>query len=226
MFSPSEALIKQLYHSYRDTSNIDHKGLFFSPTCIQICRPIPSYAATSRAGIVKYLKDAQVGDVPVADTAPPSKMPTKMREEDENAVKRKPLATATTEIEKEQPHNDGDNEKPKSRDVYTIRPLHASEHEFSVNTITAPVGLTPAQLLQKSKDEAWIGMRVDLWTDGAADEGLLVKVQYWWRKEAVKPEEQIEGDEREEGWRQCLHDIMYLGPKDGSEGEEGLEVME
>jgi hypothetical protein len=226
MLSPSEALIKQLYHSYRHTSDIDRKGLFFSPTCMQICRPIPSYAATSRAGIVKYLKDAQVGDVPVADAAQPAILPTTMREEDEKVVERKPLATAQKEIEKEEPPKDTDNEKPKSRDVYTIRPLHAAEYEFSVNIITAPVGLTPAQLLQKSKDEAWIGMRVDLWTDGAPDEGLLVKVQYWWRKEAVKPEEQIEGDEGEEGWRQCLHDIKYLGPKDGSEGEEGLEVME
>jgi hypothetical protein len=226
MLSPSEALIKQLYHSYRHTSDIDRKGLFFSPTCMQICQPIPSYAATSRTGIVKYLKDAQVGDVPVADAAPPSKIPTAMSEEDENVVARKPLATAQTEIKKDEPHKTGDNEKPKSRDVYTIRPLHTAEHEFSVNTITAPVGLTPAQLLQKSKDEAWIGMRVDLWTDGAPDEGLLVKVQYWWRKEAIKSGEKIEGDEGEKGWMQCLHDIMYLGPKDGSEGEEGLEVME
>jgi hypothetical protein len=193
---------------------------------MQICRTIPSYAATSRAGIVKYLKDAQVGDVPLADAAQPAILPTTMREEDENVVERKPLATAQREIEKEEPPKDTDNEKPKSRDVYTIRPLHAAEHEFSVNTITAPVGLTPAQLRQKPEDEAWVGMRVDLWTEGAPDEGLLVKVQYWWRKEAVKPEEQIEGDEVEEGWRQCLHDIMYLGPKDGSEGEEGLEVMD
>ncbi|KAH7069101.1 hypothetical protein BKA63DRAFT_422810 [Paraphoma chrysanthemicola] len=190
MLSPPEILIKQLYHSYRHTADIDRKGLFFSPTCMQICRPIPSYAATSRTGIVKYLKDAQVGEVPVANASEPSE------------------------------------EKPKSRGVYTIRPLHAAEHEFSVSTITASVGLKPAQLLQKSKDEAWIGMRVDLWTDGAPDEGLLVKVQYWWRKEAVKAGETIEGDEKGKGWRQCLHDIMYLGPKDGSEGEEGLEVLE
>jgi len=112
--------------------------------------------------------------------------------------------------------------------VYTIRPLHASERlDFSTSAVTSSIDLTPSQLLQKSQDEGWIGMRVDLWDEGAAaEESLLVKVQYWWRKEAVEPGEEVEGDEQGKGWRQCLHDIMYLGPKDGTEGEEGLEVRE
>lgn len=192
---------------------------------MQICRPIPSYAATSRAGIVKYLKDAQVVDVPVADTSKQLKDINKANEKD-TTIKRKPVANVQQEAEENELPQSSNIGKPKSRGVYTIRPLHAAEHEFSINTITAPVGLTPAQLLQKSKDEGWIGMRVDLWTEGAPDEGLLVKVQYWWRKEAIKSGETIDGDEKGKGWRQCLHDIMYLGPKDGSEGEEGLEVLE
>ncbi|KAH7088807.1 hypothetical protein FB567DRAFT_318381 [Paraphoma chrysanthemicola] len=225
MLSPPEMLIKQLYHSYRHTADIDRKGLFFSPTCMQICRPIPSYAATSRAGIVKYLKDAQVGDVPVANTSESSEE-VREAKKNETTIKRKPVATVQQQAGKNEAPESSCIEKPKSRGVYTIRPLHAAEQEFSVNTITASVGLTPAQLIQRSKDEDWIGMRVDLWTDGAPDEGLLVKVQYWWRKEDAKPGEALEGDEKGKGWRQCLHDIMYLGPKDGSEGEEGLEVLE
>ncbi|KAF2027672.1 hypothetical protein EK21DRAFT_71403 [Setomelanomma holmii] len=196
MTSPIELQIKKLYHAYRHTSDIDQKGLFFSPTCMQICRPIPSYAATSRAGIVKYLKDVQTGDMPVAQT--------------------------------EQPQEPAAETEPLSRAVYTIRRLHAAEHEFSSNVITAAVGLSPSQLLQQSRDEAWVGMRVDLWDEGAPDVGLLVQVQYWWRKESVNTGEEVEGDVVGEamGWRQCLHDIISLGPKDGSEGQEGLEVLE
>ena len=67
-------------------------------------------------------------------------------------------------------------------------------------------------------------MRVDLWDEGGEEDGLLVKVQYWWRFEEIPEHER--GDEQAMGWRQCLHDIMYLGPKDGTEGEDGLEVLE
>ncbi|KAF2828967.1 hypothetical protein CC86DRAFT_345399 [Ophiobolus disseminans] len=195
MLSPVEARIQKIYHSYRHTSKVDQKGLFFSPTCVQICRPIPDYAATTRGQIVQYLKDAQEGNVPVdSATAPPSE----------------------TFI------------PPKDSGVYTIRPLHPTEAtDFSLSTITSSIHLTPLQLLQKSRDEGWIGMRVDLWDEGAAtNDSLLVKVQYWWRKEEIQVGEEMEGDENGEGWRQCLHDIMYLGPKDGTEGEEGLEVRE
>jgi hypothetical protein len=33
------------------------------------------------------------------------------------------------------------------------------------------------------------------------------------------------GNDQIMGWRQCLHDIMYLGPMDGTKGEAGLEVI-
>jgi hypothetical protein len=172
--------IKQAYHLYRNTTDPDRQGLFFSPSCMQICHPIPSYTATSREEIVQYVKDAGQKSA-----------------------------------------------KGKGKGVYTIRPLHASEFEFSTNEITAPIGFTPEELKQKAVQESWIGMRVDLWDEGDEEDGLLVKVQYWWRFEANPEHERVMmGEEQAMGWRQCLHDIVYLGLKDGTEGEDGLVVLE
>lgn len=114
------------------------------------------------------------------------------------------------------------------RGVYTIRPLASSEaSDFGTAEVTSEVGMQPDELREKAEEESWVGMRVDLWDEGAPVEGsLFVKVQYWWRWEDVTAEEKLEGDEGKEGWRQCLHDIVYIGKKDGSEGEEGLEVRE
>jgi hypothetical protein len=195
----TETLIRKLYHTYRHTSDIEQKGLFFSPTCMQICRPIPSFAATTRGQIVQYLKDAEKGKIPVEDVSKQESMQTKGEEVND--------------------------ENPKRRSLYTIRPLIPSEFEFSTSDITSAVHLAPTQLREQASAEKWIGMRVDLWDEGEANEGLLVKVQYWWREEDVVAGEEMEGDGEKKGWRQCLHDIMYLGPRDGSEGKEG-EVLE
>jgi hypothetical protein len=185
-----EQHIKTLYNTYRHTTSPSSKGHFFSPTCLQICRPDPSYAATTRAQIVQYLQDAERGKVPLKQNADSDNQPRPRKEN--------PVA--------------GDTAR------YTIRSLVASEHTFGDGAATAAIGLTPAKLQAKAEAEGWIGMRVDLWDEGV-EEGLLVKVQYWWRLEA-------EGNE-EDGkvWRQCLHDIMYLGPRDGTEGAGGLEIL-
>lgn len=54
-------------------------------------------------------------------------------------------------------------------------------------------------------------MRVDLWDSDP--KALLVKVQYWWR---------VEGGE----WLQILHDILYIGPRDGTEGSSRDKILE
>lgn len=226
MLATMESLIQKLYHSYRHTSDIDKKGLFFSPTCMQICRPTPAYSATTRAQIVQYLKDAQDGQGP-SKSATVESDGTAALVHDGQAFSTAAINGTVTwqsdgRIQEEPAATD------KVRGVYTIRPLHPTERtDFSTLSVTSAINLTPAQLLQKSQDENWIGMRVDLWYEGpATEESLLVKVQYWWRKESVKPGEEVDGDERGMGWSQCLHDIMYLGWKDGTEGEEGLVVKE
>jgi hypothetical protein len=187
MLTPTQTLLQQLYHAYRHTIDIDAKGVFFSPTCIQICQPIPSYAATSRAQIVQYLKDAEKGNVPastsVSTTSPPEQA-----------------------------------KKLIGRGHYTIRPLHPDEHVFSS---ASAINLTHEQLLQKSKKEGWVGMRVDLWGMDQDEGGMLVKVRYWWREEHVAAGEDMDWDVGGRGWRQCGHDIIYLGERDGTEGVEG-----
>jgi hypothetical protein len=224
MLTQTEVLIQKLYHDYRQTVDIDRKGLFFSPECMQICRPIPSYAATTRAQIVQYCKDAQEGNVPV-DSATRQPSGTIEMPEDEN------ISSSITENTTAAAHEEAVKDSNKDlevRDVYTIRPLRPNElRDFSDVSVTSFVGSNPDQLLQKSQKEEWVGMRVDLWNEGVTtDHSLLVKVHYWWRKEETCAGEELEGDIEGMGWRQCLHDIMYLGPKDGTQGEEGLEVKE
>lgn len=107
--------------------------------------------------------------------------------------------------------------KPKAKGKYTIRPLQPSEFEFSTSEITSHINSTPEELERKAREEGWVGMRVDLWDE--EDGGMLVKVKYWWREEEGE-------DDEEKTWKQCLHDIMYLGPRDGTEGGDGLEVLE
>ncbi|KAJ4368345.1 hypothetical protein N0V83_006701 [Neocucurbitaria cava] len=182
------------------------KGLFFSPTCLQICRPTPPYAATTRNEIVQHLKDAQQGKIPEEKQSPSPTANPDVPAGNENGMK-----TGT---------------KGKGRGLYTIRPLQPSEFEFSTNDVTAPVGLTAQELQHKSEQEGWFGMRVDLWDEGGNEEGLLVKVQYWWRLEDVPQNERMEGEAPGRVWRQCLHDIMYLGRKDGTEGAHGQEILE
>ncbi|KAL6909282.1 hypothetical protein GGI43DRAFT_429866 [Trichoderma evansii] len=102
------------------------------------------------------------------------------------------------------------NKQPK-KSYYTIRPLREDEFEFSTDEHVKPAGFVAAEdVKQKAKAEGWVGMRVDLWDEEGDEggEGFLVKVQYWWRKE-------------EQGWIQILHDIMYIGPRDGTEGSQG-----
>ncbi|KAL7949102.1 hypothetical protein V8C42DRAFT_313294 [Trichoderma barbatum] len=113
--------------------------------------------------------------------------------------------SSTTEAENSQ----------SKKGYYTIRPLQEDEFEFGTDEQVAPAGFaTAGELRQKAETEGWVGMRVDLWDVevGKESEGLLVKVHYWWRKE-------------EQGWIQILHDITYLGPKDGTEGSQG-ELLE
>ncbi|GKT82242.1 monocarboxylate permease-like protein [Colletotrichum tofieldiae] len=169
------AHLKIRYASYRHTSDIDAKGAFFSPSCYQICRPNPSFAARNRDTIVRYLHEYA------------------------------PKNNATvTEIAK----------KTTKRGLYTIRPLRDDEYEFGTDEQVAPVGFASAGEVQnKAIQEGWVGMRVDLWDDGLEsqldqEKSLLVKVQYWWRKE-------------NDIWLQIFHDILYMGPRDGTEANNG-----
>lgn len=199
------AHIKHCYHAYRHTEDIDRKGFFFSPDCMQICRPAPSYAATSRDGIVQYLRDAQQGKIPVDI-----------------------LGSSPTHISDVSDHYETESRPKKSvqgRSVYIIRPLQPCEFEFGSDDIVAPIGLTVEQLKLKAVQEKWVCMRVSLWNEGG-EGSLLVKVQYWWRLEEIANHDQMMGDPPGTGWKQCLHDIMFLGPKNGTENDEGLEILE
>lgn len=192
------SLLKKLYHTYRHTAELDRKGLYFSPTCMQICRPTPSYSATTRGQIVQYLQDAQQGKIPG-------------------------IESSDDQAESKIPDDQGILTPRAGVEFYTIRPLRPSEYEFGVDTNIAPIHLTNEALESLAKDQQWVGMRVDLWDDEA---GLLVKVQYWWRLERIRDGEELEGDTEGHGWRQCMHDIMYLGPVDGIDSRTGLEMLE
>ncbi|KAK0624939.1 hypothetical protein B0T17DRAFT_639034 [Bombardia bombarda] len=177
---PTTNHLQTLYTAYRHTPSIPTKGaLFFSPSCMQICRPQPAYAAADRATIVRYLHEA--------------------------AASGQGLATSAT-AQADDPATFG--AVPK-RSFCTIRPLTESEFEFGTDDgVVNGAGFgTVKELEERARREGWEGMRVDLWDE----------VQYWWRKE-------VDGDGEEEKWMQILHDIMYIGPRDGTEGTEGVFI--
>ncbi|EFQ27284.1 hypothetical protein CGRA01v4_04342 [Colletotrichum graminicola] len=110
------------------------------------------------------------------------------------------------------------NNIPTQKGFYTIRPLRDNEYEFGTDEQVAPAGFASVEEVRsQALREGWVGMRVDLWDDSAEgqvkqENSLLVKVQYWWRKE-------------NDVWIQIFHDIMYMGPRDGTEGLDG-EILE
>jgi hypothetical protein len=182
MVTMVEAHIKELFHTYRSTPDLEYKGLYFSSTCMQVCRQIPSFAATTREQIVQHQRDADAG---------------KFSTDNAHATNAKKTESTTMDPD------------PKPRLLYSIKPISISESSFGTRESCEAIDLIPSRIQRQAEDERWIGMRVFLWDESKG--GLLVKVQYWWREE-----ESGQG----KVWRQCLHDIMYLGPKDGTEGGE------
>lgn len=86
------------------------------------------------------------------------------------------------------------SEQSNPNGSYNIRLVKAHEFEFGSNEQVAPAGYTSSDDIKtQAVNEGWIGMRVDMWDDS----GLLVKVNYWWRKEG-------------NGWLQILHDILSI----------------
>ncbi|KAF5661430.1 hypothetical protein FHETE_8492 [Fusarium heterosporum] len=178
----------ELYRQYRGTKSIESKADFFSPECHQICRTEPSYAAQDRDTIVRYLLES--GEV---------------------------LARIYKEAGWNGDESNGNSLPPRS--FYTMRPLTGSESsEFGTIEVLKPAGfISLEQVKALAKAEAWAGLRVNMWTQDDRSRGILVKVQYWWRKEP--------SDSAGE-WKQILHDIMYLGPVDGTERDAGGEFVE
>ncbi len=198
--------LKQLYHSYRHTEHIPSKAGFFSPTLMQVCRPMPNYCAVNRNTVIQYLleaagfKDLEDYERAKSSSAASESTSSEAAKDEEVAAPGKIKVKAL-----------------QGKSYYSIRPLKSEEElEVLPDNIVAPLSLTPAQLDEQRRRESWVGMRVDLWDDEGGGKGRLIRVKYWWRKEAVNGEEE---------WMQCLHDIVSIGERDGSEGKEG-EVLE
>jgi hypothetical protein len=106
------------------------------------------------------------------------------------------------------------------RSFYSMRPLTNIEmSDFGTIKELAPAGFKSIEEVRtKAKDEKWEGLRVNMWTEDGTNRGILVKVHYWWRMEPPGSENGT--------WKQIFHDILYLGPKDGTERDAGGEVIE
>lgn len=169
-----------LYAKYRQTKNIEDKGVFLSPGCIQICRQDPSYAAKDRQTIIHHVYESG---------------PMVERILQEAGAQPDPSATKTS--------------------YYTVRPTNSEETlDFGSSEHVIPAGLaTPDQVRNQAIREGWVGIKVNMWEDDGHGQGLLVKVKYWYRLESLEKDRRI--------WRQCLHDILYIGPRDGSEAQDG-----
>lgn len=188
------AHLKRLYAEYRHTADVEAKSQFFSPDCRQVCRPMPAFAARNRDTIMRYLRETS------------GKGTEKIQQYAEDPDKTAAIRGPGNEIVA------GVSTAKKS--FYTIRPLTDGEMEFGSDEIAGPAGFDSASAIKlQAEREGWVGMRVDLWDDEGTDRagkrlGMLVRVQYWWKEEQGV-------------WSQILHDIMYLGSRDGTEGSQG-----
>jgi hypothetical protein len=105
---------------------------------------------------------------------------------------------------------------PTTKNHCTTRPLTSEESaDFGTLEVVVPAGFASVEELRlQAREEEWVGMRVDLWQDDGKGTGMLVKVHYWWRREGG-------GDDEHSAWKQILHDILYLGRVDGTQGTQG-----
>ncbi|KAL1846594.1 hypothetical protein Daus18300_014212 [Diaporthe australafricana] len=192
------AHLKQIYAEYRHTAELEEKARFFSPDCRQICRPAPAFSARDRDTIMKYLRETSGKDT--------ENIQEFMEDPDKTTTATAPTTETSASV------------SASKKSFYTIRPLTDGEIEFGSDEIVAPAGFdSAADAKLQAEREGWVGMRVDLWDDEGTDhegraKGMLVKVQYWWKRDAGV-------------WSQILHDIMYLGSRDGTEGSEG-DILE
>jgi hypothetical protein len=198
--------LKQIYHEYRHLKYIPAKGAFFSPKCMQVCRPIPDYAATKRETILLYLVQAagfkDLADYELAQSSAGAAQPSAT----DKPAKEDAEESAEVQVE------------GLKHEVYSIRPLKPNEAtEILTEDVVSPLGMTPLELEELKKRERWVGMRVELWDASEGEKpGRLIRVNYWWR------EEEVDGERR---WLQCFHDIISIGDRDGTEGLEG-DVLE
>jgi hypothetical protein len=65
-------------------------------------------------------------------------------------------------------------------------------------------GTLPEATRKQALEEGWKGLYVVL--EDAKSDGRIVKVRYWFRIEEGR-------------WVQCLHDLLWVGPKDGKVDE-------
>ena len=200
-----ETALIALYDAYFETPSPQDKGTFYSRHCRQICRPHPSFAARDPATIVGYLEASRRAH------ASPSKPPSG-------------AAEGEGKDDEDDPHPD--------KGSYTIRPLRPEEvGEFGSDEVCLPAGLGAEEMAEVARREGWRGMRVDLSLgDGT---GRVVEVKYWWKWEGGVGDEGGKGERGEEGkegrggggggeWKQCLHDILYIGPpRNGGDGGVG-----
>lgn len=203
------AKLKQVYHEYRHTKYIPAKGAFFSPKCMQICRPMPKYAALRRETILLYLVQSE-GFKDMEDY-----------EQAQGASSSSAIKTRSSQDASGRDAEDTDEVKVKAlkgKGFYSIRSLKPVEaSEILSEEFVAPLEMTPSRLEELKHREGWVGMRVELWDVNEEDDtGRLIRVNYWWREENV-------GGEKK--WLQCLHDIISIGERDGTEGQEG-DVLE
>ncbi|KIH93778.1 hypothetical protein SPBR_04476 [Sporothrix brasiliensis 5110] len=108
----------------------------------------------------------------------------------------------------------------KKKSFATIRPLRPEEFDFGNDELVQHAGFaTVDDLKRHAEQRGWVGMHVDLWeeeedgekTADGLSQGTLIKVQYWWARDQSK--DAADGD-----WIQVFHDIMYIGPLDGTQG--------
>ena len=154
--------IHSLFQSYHQTTSIPDRGRFYSPSCMQICRPQPSYAARDSDTIVRFLHEADANNM---NFNPAASAPTSHSTSEKS--ERRPGFTFRGVTEEEFEFGGDEITKWVGLEEGEMR-----EKALREGWVGTRVDLRfPVQV-------------VGLESENAGKGGMMVvKVRYWWRKE-------------------------------------------
>ncbi|KAK0613530.1 hypothetical protein B0T14DRAFT_414427, partial [Immersiella caudata] len=154
------AHIQSLFQSYHQTASIPDRARFYSPQCMQTCRPQSSYSARDSETIVRYLHEADTNNMnfnPGSGSEPTSTLESKGGEE--------PGFTFRGITDEE--FDFGGDEITKWVGLTELEMKEKALMEEWVGTR--------------------VDLRFPVVDSGNGEEGMMVvKVRYWWRREGEK----------------------------------------
>jgi len=156
------AHLKSLFTTYHQTASIPARARFYSPQCMQICRPRPSYAARNSQTIIRYLHKAAGAGMDFSPEFEPEQQDREIEEKGRDftfrALREGEFEFGTDEVTM---HVGLTDEEMRRR---------AEEEGWVGARVDLLFPTAGVDVADSGEGEVKGGM-------------MLVKVKYWWRKE-------------------------------------------